>query len=352
MFQRLRFLIPICVLFSLAFGANISRAQSSLPALPSQSVINQVLAGGGPVYVTTGVPDKVDKVFKSAFKKFKPFKDGQKQLDYGHAASYFSLSSTVLRTLIPLSGASQMTLQSDIQTPDNQPAKLLGGEYDATTGATLVLLVNGSQLRFYTSDSTYTAPFGYISHQLPSVTTGDLGVSIATNEACYEIGNNLACFNPNGTGVDGSAAASTQAAYNQLAAAFSFSVSFDFSASVTDRVGAAARAQCTGADNCQPNAVYVASGATGQGQIIGLLNVLATNDLKTYDINGRFVGQLLPDAYLVIQATSGGAGSAGALFLVGAKNHTYLIPALGFNGYGNGSNKAAIKDASMGGWMF
>ncbi len=353
MFKRLNILVTLCVLiFSLTFTATASRAQQALPALPSQAAINNVLAGPNPVYVSTGVPEKVDKVFKSAFGKYKPWNDVSKNLDYSHAASYFSLSSTVLRTLIPMQGASQMALQPNTQTSDGQPAQIIGGQYDVSNGATLVVLVNGSTLRFYTDGTTYTTPFAYVAHSLPSVTPGDAGVLIASDEACFEIGANLACFNPNGTGIDPAAGTSAQQANAKLASVYSYAAAFNYSAAVPDRVGANARAQCTGADNCQPNVVYVASGSSGNGQLIGLMNVLAANDLQAYDQNGKFIGQLAADSYLVIQVTPGGPGVKGALFLVGASGTNYMIPAIGFNGFGNGSNKAGIKDASMCGWAW
>jgi len=341
----------VILLLSCAFAATPGYAQSSLPALPSQSAINNVLAGGGPVYVSTGVPNKVDKIFKTAFKHYKPFKDIINDLDYGQAASYFSLSSTVLRTLIPRSGAASMTLAPDVTAPDGVPAKVVGGTYDVVNSANLVLLVNGNQLRFYTDDSNYTTPFGYIPHTVGSVSPADAGVLIAADEACFQIGLSQACFNPNGTGVDAAVVSYAQQAYNDLAGVYSFSTSFNFNAAVPDRVGANARAQCTGANNCQPNVLYVASSASGQGQIIGLMKVLAVNDLKAYSASGTFIGQLVSGSYLVIQLSSGGVGSNGVLFLVGASGQNFMIPASGINGAG-GSGKAAIKDASMHGWMF
>lgn len=354
MIQRIRTLaIVVVILFSLSFSANASRAQQHLPALPSQTAINQVLNGPGPQYVTTGVPEKIDKIFKSAFGKYKPFKDiPKKQLDYSNAGSYFSLSSNVLRTLIPLQGASGMTLAADTQLSDGRNGKLIGGEYDTTDGAVLVFLV-GSTLRFYSDGYTFTTPFAYIGHTLPSLTTADAGILIAADEACYEIGLSLVCFNPYGNGTDPAVATSAQNAYNTLAGVYSFMASFNYTTAVPDIVGANSRAACTGADNCQPNVVYVANGSTGTNQLIGMMNVLAANDLQTYDTNGNFIGQLPADAYLVIQLTASGAGTNGALFLVGAvSGHNYMIPARGFNGFGNGSNKAGVKDASMSGWWF
>jgi len=341
----------VVLIISFAFSATPGYAQAPLPPLPSQAAINNVLAGGGPDYVSTGVPDKVDKIFKAAFKNYKPFKDIIKHLDYEQAASYFSLSSTTLRTLIPREGAAGMSLVPDITAPDGTPAKVIGGTYDTVNSAVLVLLVNGNQLRFYRDDSNYSTPFAYIGHTVGSVSPQDAGVLIASDEACYQIGLAQVCFNPNGTGVDGAVVSVAQQAYNLLAGVYNFNESFNFNAAVPDRVGANARAQCTGANNCLPNVVYVASGNAGQGQIIGLMNVLATNDLKAYSATGVYIGQLVPGSYLVIQATNGGVGVRGVLFLVGATGQNFMIPASGINGPG-GSGKAAIKDASMHGWMF
>ncbi len=383
MLHRIRILsLLIAIVVSITLGSTSVYAAQGLPPLPSEAIRNAVIQkSNGPVHSPLGIPAFIN----TGLAQFNGTPLGGIVFDAIQPVHYFDLSNTIRQSLIPRAGSSTMTLAPNTVTPDDsQPAEIVGASYDITTGVSILVASwtnnhpgqNIDKLRFYHVNNgtlSYTTPYSVQTSRFNGVngqaSPGDIGALIATQQTCLAIGLDQVCFQSKPTLRDSSIANLVDQARNALSNAYQYQANFNHAEAVPDIIGGDKRAQCAAALSnlstpssipaCQPDVLYVASDHPVSGQPVGMMNVLVSNGIATYDVNGNYVGQLPVGYYLVLDATPSNVnptpGTDSVLFLVSADTHTqFLIPTQAIEEVGAGSNKqiAAIKDASMCGWAW
>lgn len=381
-FAVFSFFLALCVGFA---PRSVSANGAPLPALPPQSVINSVLsqtngAGFTPLYapnVAINTLSTFGGVFAGA----------HTQLDTAQAVNYFTSGGSRLReTVIPMLNSGTLALDPNITAPgtDPRPGRIIGALFQPLRGQgsnTLFLVAafppgaNNStppeKIRFYYNATQYHEQSLYWGQFLDPNGDGllemvDHGAIIAHKYTCVTIGFEQVCWDPFDYGKtrDGDNPKNTMVnAHAAFKNVYDIGVDFYEDDAVPDLLGHTSRTSCSAQlvnatnfnanmTNCIPNAVFSAAKEVIPGRPIALMVITRPVDVRTYDMNGNFIGQLPRGRYLVMDATPSATtpGQPALLFLVNINrtNH-YLIPSVVVQGFSqstaiNDDNFVALKD--------
>lgn len=386
--QRLLSLLSLYFIAFLPFLATPVQANGDpLPAIPGQSVLNQVISQtSGIPFTPLGVPNHVDNqlaTFGGAFAGV------QNMLEEDQAVSYFSTGKAMLELVIPLQNNATATLDPDMTAPgiNPKPGKIVGAVFQPYRGVMVVVAVFQSgvcpscappdKLRFYynnTQYEEYSVVWGeFVDPDGNSVVDAiDEGAVIAHDYSCVTVGLEQVCWEPDSySDVRDEPAPQDIAydAYTEFENLYDMNVDFYVDDAVPDLFGSSTRARCANkyatANNfnnigqCNPNLIFTAATSYVPGEPIGIfVTRRATNQIAIYKDNGQSVGALPVGEYLVINATPNvGLGQIGVLFLVNSdqQNH-YLIPYMKGQVFGDSTASdesfAAIKDGYIWGHSF
>jgi hypothetical protein len=374
-------------------GFRGSEAQSNIPPLPDQAVLDKVIKDAGlPTHVPLSVPSPLSNQFLAMTIALNPkLSTGDltpdKIFDLPRAVYYVDVDSGLRRISIPMLNAADTVLSPMLQTPDdNLPGQIIGAVFEPDKGPMLLVIAwkdkskKPSDIRFYTySDGKlqYTTPYKLIFRKLKGnksgkVAPGDQGVAIASRETCFSVGLDQVCYAPDKHTPDDQARSTINEALQELSKAYAFKVKFDLDGALPDVAGSDWRTQCadklkqattlsaiTKVPECSATMVFTAASQIQAGQPIALFHLSKDIDHNAYDLTGTFVGKVSAGNYLAFDATPNVTepGEPSVLFLVNAdgKNHC-LIPSGVIEGFGASDDKdassrrgqAAIKDANAG----
>ncbi|MBN8591930.1 MAG: hypothetical protein J0M33_09220 [Anaerolineae bacterium] len=371
----------IVVLFILQAGQVFAQSQS-LPAIPGQTILNQVInQTNGPTFTPFGTPIAIKNQLNGFSSSSLP--GVPSNLDYDKAISYFDRSGNLMELVIPIKNSATAVLDPNMTTPgaNPMPGKIIGAVWQRGRGTRVVVAVfqqgsNGAslppmELRFYTNSTSYYTEGMLYSAFVDYFNDGrlervDAGAVIAAYNSCISIGLEQVCWYPYSLDVirDQMSKDLIQAAWNRATARYQIMVGFDLPRTVPDMIGANRRSTCASQLNsassfdnltrCAANLVMTSSSSAQPGQPIGLWVVRAAADLKAYRTNGTYTGSVPVGEYLVVDATPtrNTPGQVGVLMLVNINsNDHYLIPSVAMQSFANNSSieesQAGVKDGTI-----
>ena len=379
---RALILIQIIVLLFVLQTGQVFAGTQSLPAIPSQTILNQVInQTNGPTFTPFGTPNAIKNQLNGFSSSSLP--GIPSNLDYSKAISYFDRSGNLMELVIPIKNSATAVLDPDITTPgmNPMPGKIIGAVWQRNRGTRVVVAVfqQGSsggnlppmELRFYTNTTSYYTEgmlySGFVDYfndgRLEQV---DAGAVIAAYNSCISIGLEQVCWYPYSLDIirDQMSKDLIQAAWNRATSRYQLYVGFDLPRTVPDMIGANRRSACANQlsnatsfnsmSNCVANLVMSSASSTQSGQPIGLWVVRAAADLKAYRTNGTYTGSVPVGEYLVVDATPtrNTPGQVGVLMLVNINsNDHYLIPSVAMQSFANNSSieesQAGVKDGTI-----
>lgn len=375
------------LLLCLGFSLYPTEARGqSLPALPSQIILDAVLAQTNgaqftPMYALSSITSHL-ATFTGVFQ------DAYTQLDMSQAVNYLTSKGKLLETVIPLLNSGSLVLDPDIIAPGAvaRPGKIIGALFQPSRGMFFVVAIFKAKatqcpscyapdkVRFYYNSTEYYEsslnwgefldPNG--DQMLESV---DQGAIIAYKYTCVTIGMEQGCWDPydyDEVRQKTVAKNKVRNAYQDFKAVYDFDVSFYVSDALPDLLGSSQRTACAqqltntptynNLSACIPNLFFTASKEVIANQPMAIFVITEPADVRTYDVNGNFVGALPSGSYLVMDATPNVTtpGQAALVFLVNLDmvNH-YLIPSVAVQGFSQSTaildkRYAALKDGLAG----
>jgi hypothetical protein len=355
-----------------------------LPAMPSQSVIDEVIReSGGVVFTPLYAPNLIRQQLVAFSGEFD---NVENTVNFSQAVNYFTTSGRLTETVIPLVDSRTAILDPVFTAPGREPrpAKIIGALYQPARGTMVVVAVfkpeawqcpgcnPPEKVRFY-YDSTqyyeYSLYWGQFADyggdgKLEAV---DDGALIAHKYTCVAVGLEQVCWDPYSYSAlrdEPTPKDLAYAAYTRAKDRYNLGVDFYVDDAVPDLVGAASRAACAiqlqaatqfnSLSQCVPNVVFTASKSVMNGQPVGIWVAQRNIAMWAYTAAGVFTGNLPAGEYLVMPARPSLTvpGTPDVLFLIDINgvNH-YLIPSVVMQGFGQNpvvdERHAAIKDGTM-----
>ena len=372
-FIAIALLMALVLQPSLAIQPSQEVAKPPLPLIPSQSIVDAVILDtGGAIFTPLAVPNAILAEL-AAFGA--PFTDAT--LDPAQAVNFIDSTGTLRETLIPVAGLETATLAPTFTTPGENPKQgmVIGAMYQPGRGAMWVVVTFSNDpvpvpkhVRFYHKPKKYyqqAVKIGIFEDDNGDlqVDPADAGAVISFKRSCITVGLSQVCWKPYSKPVVrevGKPAFKVAMTVAKFRTKFKFSSTIHSKTTVPDIIGQEEREACaaylvtatvfSNMTACKPNVFLAASTETVDGQPIALLFARSDLDVRTYDANGVFVGQLPQGKYLVLNtyAADTNAGTPTALFLVGLDGSTYLIPSRIMEGFGVGAigntGQAGLRD--------
>ena len=364
----------------------VAASGQPLPPLPSQTIIDSVLAQTNgaqftPMYAPNSITTQL-ATFTGVFQNI------YTQLDMSQAVNYLNAAGTLRETVIPMLNSGSLVLDPDITAPGAipRPGKIIGALFQPSRGTFFVVAIFKAKattcpscyapdkVRFYYNSTQYyedTLNWGEFldpngDQILESV---DQGAIIAYKYTCVTMGMEQGCWDPydyDEVRQKTVAKNKVRSAYEDFKAVYDFDVKFYLSDALPDLLGYSQRTACAqqlinattynDLSSCLPNLFFTASKEVIANQPMALFVITQPADIRTYDMNGNFVGALPVGSYLVIDATPSVTtpGQAALVFLVNLDtvNH-YLIPSVAVQGFSQSTaildkRYAALKDGLAG----
>jgi len=364
----------------------VAASGQPLPPLPSQTIIDSVLAQTNgaqftPMYAPNSITTQL-ATFTGVFQNI------YTQLDMSQAVNYLNAAGTLRETVIPMLNSGSLVLDPDITAPGAipRPGKIIGALFQPSRGTFFVVAIFKAKattcpscyapdkVRFYYNSTQYyedTLNWGEFldpngDQILESV---DQGAIIAYKYTCVTMGMEQGCWDPydyDEVRQKTVAKNKVRSAYEDFKAVYDFDVKFYLSDALPDLLGYSQRTACAqqlinattynNLSSCLPNLFFTASKEVIANQPMALFVITQPADIRTYDMNGNFVGGLPVGSYLVIDATPSVTtpGQAALVFLVNLDtvNH-YLIPSVAVQGFSQSTaildkRYAALKDGLAG----
>jgi hypothetical protein len=370
------------ILFIVLLTAPLQAKPPALPAMPSSTVINQVITqSGGPTYTPLGVPANVMTSLEQFGGVFEGVEDRVSQHD---AASYIATGGILKETILPLVDSGSQRLGAELITPGSKPrqGQIVGALYQPYRG-TMILVVTfdnkfkPDKIRMYYSDDQYHE-YALKADKFKDKTEDsyDEGSIIAHKLSCVTVGKKQVCWEP----ADENAVREKpypkdriEEAYKRAQKAYDLGVDFFISDAVPDLIGSEKRTNCASAFNstllplpftehtltpCDPNLYVSAAKTVVNEQPIAIWVVDTQADLKGFTYNGTYLGYVPAGEYLVINATpeANDPGELGVLMLVNINdyNNHYLIPSIRMQQFADKKEAkaqvASIKDGAT--WYY
>jgi hypothetical protein len=376
--KKFLFIFPLVLL---SFGLvhwTVQANGRALPALPSQTAINQVInQTSGLPFIPLGAPNSVLNKL-STFTGV--FKGVQAKFDRNQTIHYIKSNNQLTESVLPLLNSGSAKLDPDITAPglEPRPGKIVGALLQPSRLGREVQVIVAifkpnlpqdppEKVRFYYNSTQYyeySIIWGQFSKGKDKF---DDGAVVAQKYSCVTVGLEQVCWVPYDYNVlrdQPKAKDIAYAAYTEFKNVYNLGVDFYVDDAVPDLVGISRRTACaaslpsaTNFNNlpaCKPNLIFTAAKERRPNQPLGIFVVLEKADIRTYLPNGQYIGQLPAGKYLVMDASPAVVtkGSIAALFLVNVDtvNH-YLIPSRVIAGFSESSAiaepQAAIKDGYL-----
>jgi hypothetical protein len=324
----------ICFILGFLIGlALLPRLTSAggrpLPPVPPQSVLNQVIAGGGPIFTPLYAPN----VVFSHLRDFSGAFDGVENLiSVQQAVNYITTGRRLTEVVLPLRDSRTAVLDPNFTAPGTEPrqGKIVGALFQPSRGTTMVIVAifkpnqpnqAPEKVRFYynsTQYHEYSIIYGvFRDHKNDRVIEAvDDGAVIAHDLSCVTVGLEQVCWYPYDHNIvrdEPAAKDIAYAAYTRFKDIYNLRGDFQVDDAVPDLIGQNVRAACANQimnstsfsylSACNPNLVFTASKKVEYTQPIGIWVVRAPADLKAYTTTGQHVGMVPIGEYLVIDAT-------------------------------------------------
>jgi hypothetical protein len=373
--KRIPALLALVFLLSLTFQPSTSAQTTQrrrLPPLPSQAVINNVVAQtGGAVFTPIDIPASVLADVGSIGGIF-----SGSTLDTERAVHYIDSRGTLRESVVPIPNLHLLPLGPVMSFPGipSRVGMIIGALHQPTRDAMwIVVTFSGIPLqpdtvRFYYSPTEYyeqKVKVGTFTDPEagPRASLADAGGAISSQRTCLTVGLHQVCWNPyspqqlRDQNRPADKVANAEARFRQI---YKFRVDIDSEQAVPDLLGKSLREDCaaylatatvfTNMAACKANVFLAAATESVDGQPIALLFARTDLDVRTYDATGAFIGMLPRGKYLVLDtyAADTNAGTPTALFLVGLDGSTYLIPSRIIEGFGKGAirntGQAGLRD--------
>lgn len=337
----------------------------ALPALPSSTVINQVISqSGGPTYTPLGVPVNVMTSLVLFGGKFEDIENKVSRYD---SVSYIATGGAIKETVLPLKSSGSQPLAADMMAPgsNSRPGKIVGALYQPYRGTmVLVVVFDGTKpdkiRMYYTNTKYYEYSLKVDKFKSKTAGTYDEGAIIAHKLSCVTVGISQVCWEPeNYSAVREEPYPKNRIydAYTRAKNAYDLQVDFFVDDAVPDLIGSTKRTLCSAAliaassPLCDPNLYVSAAKKPVAGQPIALWVVDEQADLKGFKYDGTYRGNIPAGEYLVVNATPNitTPGQIGVLMLVNINSSQhYLIPSIRIQQFAQSSvfqdPVASIKD--------
>lgn len=377
--KRIPALLALVFLLCLTFQPS-TMAQTTerrpLPSLPSQAVINNVIAQtGGAVFTPIDIPASVLADVGAIAGIF-----AGSTLDTERAVHYIDSRGTLRESVVPIPNLHLLPLGPVMSVPGT-PSRLgmiIGALHQPSRDAMWIvvtftgILLQPDTVRFYYSPTEYyeqKVKVGTFTDPEagPRVSLADAGGAISSQRTCLTVGLQQVCWNPyspqqlRDQNKPAEKVASAEARFRQI---YKFRADIDSEQAVPDLLGKSLREDCAATlataasfqqiDDCKPNVFFAAAKELLPNQPIGLIVVKRAADVRTYNRKGVFVGELPAGKYLIMQTPMALElpGMPTVLYLIGLNGSKYLIPSTVLQGFGIGAQRkthaAAIRDGMVG----
>jgi hypothetical protein len=365
-------LLALIFLLSITLQSDIS-AQTTLrqlPPLPSQAVINAVVAEtGGAVFTPIDVPSSVLAEVGAISGIF-----SGSVLDTDKAIHYIDGRGTLRESVVPIAGLHLLPLAPLMSAPGtpSRPGMIIGALHQPSRDAMWIvvtftgILLQPDTVRFYYSPTEYyeqPVKVGIFS----VANLADAGGAMSSQRTCLTVGLQQVCWSPYSAQQlrdQNQPAAKVSLAEARFREIYNFSADIDAERAVPDLLGKSLRENCAAIllaaasfeqiDECKPNVFFASAKVLLPNQPIGLIVVRRPANIRTYNRKGLFVGDLPAGKYLIMSVPVASAlpGTPTVLYLVGLNGSKYLIPSTVLQGFGIGAqgktHAAAIRDGMVG----